>query len=95
MNAYEKVQVSNGLFMLALFDSTHSAYYKNYKLKIVEDCIDEDWKTFVAKKKDIIPEGTIFNEYSLFRNLYGLFFDVSFNTHRYSIDPKYVELIKK
>jgi len=93
-NDFIDIRVSNGRYILALKDINHPAYFKSYKVKITEDCIDEDWKTFIARNKPMVPKDTVFKEYKLFQNLYGLFFDVEYKGFKYSIDPRYTKLIK-
>ncbi len=94
MDEYFEIYVHNGLFLLNTKNVVSLAYYKNYQLKIIKDCIDEDLKTFFAKKQEMVPSGTLFKNFEVFRNLYGTFFNVRHNNYTYSIDPRYVDLLK-
>ena len=92
---FEEIRCSNGRYMFAMRDKNHLAYYKNYIVKTNDICIDEDWKTFIAQNKNLIPKGTVFEKWEIYKNLYGIFIDVIWEDKKYSLDTRYVEFHKK
>lgn len=92
-NDFFDLCVANGKFVLTE-NQFHPAYYKTYKIKTVKDCADEDWKTDLIHQKKRIPKGTEFDNYRIFKNLYGTYLDVRYEGNLYSIKPGDVELIK-
>ncbi|MGE4484586.1 MAG: hypothetical protein AB7C97_05670 [Oscillospiraceae bacterium] len=51
------------------------------------DLIDEDLKTFIAKKMPIIPKGTRLEVCGEMRNLYGHYCEVIYGGFIYSVKP--------
>jgi len=59
------------------------------------DLIDEDWKTFAAKKMPMIPKGTRLEVCGETRNLYGKYCDVIYAGLIYSVKPSDLEMEQK
>lgn len=82
-----KLKTYNGSYRFVVNDTKHPAYCGNYSFILVDDSIDENWKTHMAKNKKIIPKGTCFKEFGVIQNLYGTYLNVVYEGCRYNINP--------
>lgn len=59
---------------------------KNQYIESVRDIFNEDYKTSITQKQDLIPSGTILKVEGWIENLYGRYLEVIYNNTLYYVD---------